>query len=77
MAGAHPDSGISEIDFSELRTRLDDPSLVILDVLPRESYASAHIAGAVNLPMSELAGRAAQLLPWRDREIAVYCASPT
>lgn len=67
----------SEISREELRRRLFDPSLVLLDVLPAESYRSQHIAGAISLPLAELPRRAGRLLPDRQAELAVYCAAFT
>lgn len=69
-----PLDGISR---EELYRRLGDPSLVVVDVLPKEAYNGGHIPGAINLPLAELAARAQAVLPSRTSEIAVYCASFT
>jgi rhodanese-related sulfurtransferase len=66
-----------EISREELYQRVGDASLQVVDVLPKEAYISEHIAGAVNLPLAELAERAPQVLPDLAREIAIYCASFT
>jgi rhodanese-related sulfurtransferase len=66
-----------EISREELRRRLRDSSLVVVDVLPEEAYRREHIPGAVNLPLAELSMRATDVLPDRAAEIAVYCASFT
>lgn len=68
---------IAEISYSEILARLRDPSLILLDVLPREAFAAAHIAGSISLPVSEVSRRARELLPNSAQEIAVYCASAT
>lgn len=65
------------ISFEELRARLSDHSLVVVDVLPAESYAARHIPGALNLPVADLPHRARALLPNPSAEIAVYCAAFT
>ena len=65
------------ISREELLQRLGDPSLIVVDVLPKEAYSSGHIQGAINLPLAELAMHAPQVLPNRATEIAVYCASFT
>ncbi len=75
LAGKQPE--FPEISRDELARRLGDPSLVIVDVLPRDSYEAAHIAGAVNLPLAELRERAREALPNRHAEIIVYCAKFT
>jgi rhodanese-related sulfurtransferase len=68
---------IPEISREELMRRLKSPSFKVIDVLPRESYASRHISGAISLPLDEIAHRARGLLPDLNAEIAVYCASQT
>ena len=57
--------------------RLDDPSLLLVDVLPHEAYAVEHIRGAVNLPLAEVEQRAPELLPDRNADIAAYCGKFT
>jgi rhodanese-related sulfurtransferase len=70
-------SDVPEISREELRSRLNDPSLTIVDVLPEASFVEAHIPGALSLPLEDLADRAPQLLQNRDAEIAVYCGQFT
>jgi rhodanese-related sulfurtransferase len=65
------------VTLNTLRARRSDPSVTILDVLSREVYATGHIPGAINLPVSEIQSRASELLPDRDREIIVYCGGYT
>ena len=47
---------------------------LLLDVRTRGEFASAHLPGAMNIPVQELGGRA-QELPPQDRSIVVYCRS--
>jgi rhodanese-related sulfurtransferase len=65
---------IPEISREELQRRLGDRSLIILDVLPLESFAAGHIPGALHLPFAQLADRAREVLPDLSSDIAVYCA---
>ena len=74
-AGKAPDS--PEVSRDELIRRLGDPSLVIVDVLPRDSYAAGHIPGALNLPLAEMRERAREVLPNPQAEILIYCAKFT
>jgi rhodanese-related sulfurtransferase len=60
-----------------MRASVRDPSVTILDVLSRESYAAAHLPGAVNIPLAELRSRAKAELPGTSRPVVVYCGSPT
>lgn len=68
---------VAEISRKEILSRLRDPSLVVLNVLPREAFVAAHISGSISLPVSEVIPRARELLPNSAQEIAVYCASVT
>lgn len=68
---------VPEISREELRQRLHDPTLTIVDALPAASFASAHIPGALHLPPELVGERARDLLPERTAEIVVYCGSLT
>jgi rhodanese-related sulfurtransferase len=70
-------SEVPEVSREELHRRLNDSSLTIVDVLPPASYAEAHIPGAINLPLEQLADHARELLPDPAAEIAVYCGQFT
>lgn len=70
-------AGLSEISREELQKRLRTNSLVLVDVLPAESYAAGHIPGAISLPFENLASRAAEVLSNRLAEIVVYCGKFT
>jgi rhodanese-related sulfurtransferase len=66
---------VPEISRAELRQRLHDPTLTIIDALPAASFAASHIPGALHLPPELVAERARDLLPDRNAEIVVYCGS--
>jgi len=68
---------LGDITREELLRRLHDPSLTIVDALPRASYEEGHIPGAINLPVAEVEARARTLLPDPAAEIVVYCAKFT
>jgi 3-mercaptopyruvate sulfurtransferase SseA len=70
-------SAMPEISREELRRRLHDSSLKIVDVLPETSYVEVHIPGALSLPLEQLANRARELLPDSAAEIVVYCGKFT
>ena len=65
------------IDRAEIVARRADPEFVLVDVLARVSYEEGHLPGALSLPLAEIEGRARAVLPDRDADIAVYCASGT
>jgi rhodanese-related sulfurtransferase len=60
------------IDRSQVRSMLAENAAQVVEVLPPEEYESAHIAGAISLPLSDLEARAAGVLD-RDRPVIVYC----
>jgi rhodanese-related sulfurtransferase/predicted transcriptional regulator len=65
---------LEAVDATELMERLNDGSVVVLDVRPEEEYRAGHIPGALSLPVHNLEV-ALQTLP-RDREIVAYCRGP-
>ncbi len=68
---------VPQISRDELVARLHDPSLTIVNVLPTEAWKAQRIHGSLSLPEADIAARAASVLPDRNVDIAVYCASPT
>ncbi len=77
LPASRADSDSADVSLDELTRRLHDPDVVILDVLPRESFDSGHIPGARSLPLAEVAARAPDMLPDRSQEIIAYCGGPT
>ncbi len=77
LIGSSQSSNIPEISREEIRQRLHDPALILVDVLPNDAYAAGHIPSALSLPLAEISTRAREVLPNRAAEIAVYCAKFT
>ncbi len=65
---------LEPIDRAELARRLDAGTVVLIDVRPAEEYAQGHIAGAVSVPLDELAAWARQAP--RRKQIVAYCRGP-
>ncbi len=72
-AGTARAAEVREISRDEIARRLDDPALLLVDVLPYEAYAAEHIRRALNLPLAEVEQRAPELLRDRNADIAAYC----
>jgi rhodanese-related sulfurtransferase/DNA-binding transcriptional ArsR family regulator len=70
--GARDD--LEAIDMEELRARLADDAVIVLDVRPAEEYRAGHIPGARSVPIADLE-QVLRDLP-RDREIVAYCRGP-
>lgn len=68
---------VPQISRGELIARLHDPTLTIVNVLAREAWQAQRIPGSLSLPLAEIPTRASVVLPDRNADIAVYCASPT
>lgn len=74
---AVPASGVPAISREDLVAALREDRVTLLDVLSPESFASAHLPNAINLPVADIARRAAALIPDRDAAIVTYCGGPT
>jgi rhodanese-related sulfurtransferase len=69
---------VKTISRTDLKQKIDrkDPFLLV-ETLPETAYHHAHLPGAINLPLDQLAHLASKLLPDKGADIVVYCASPT
>ena len=68
---------IPELSREDLVRGLRAGRITLVDVLSPESFAAMHIPGAINLPVVDLARRAAEVLPDRAAPIVTYCGGPT
>lgn len=66
---------VEPISSGELRRRLEaGEDVLLVDVRPRHEYEAGHIAGAVSIPLGDLAHRLDELPD--DLEIVAYCRGP-
>lgn len=65
---------LEPIATSELRKRLRDGEVTLIDVRPEAEYRAGHIAGALSVPLAQL-GRRLPEIPKR-REVIAYCRGP-
>jgi rhodanese-related sulfurtransferase len=66
------------ITREDLKAKIDrGDDFILVETLPAESYHLGHLPGAINLPPSEVAKRAYQVLPNLNADIVVYCARPS
>jgi rhodanese-related sulfurtransferase len=68
---------VPQISRDELVTRLNDPTLTIVNVLAHAAWVEKRIPRSMSLPLADIPRRAIWQLPNKDADIAVYCASPT
>ena len=66
---------ISRTELKEKMDRKDD--FVLVETLATATYDHAHLPGAINIPPDQVAALAPTLLPDKNADIVVYCASPT
>lgn len=66
--------GIENVDRQTLVSRLRSSEAILIDVRPREEYVAGHLAGAVSMPLDELAARLKELK--RGQEVVAYCRGP-
>ena len=65
---------LQAVSSNELRHRIDERSVVVLDVRPAVEYEAGHIHGARSIPITELRTRLKDLP--KNREIVAYCRGP-
>jgi len=65
---------LEPVPRKELLDRARDGLVTVLDVRPEEEYAAGHIAGAVNVPLSELERYLKDVNP--QQEVVAYCRGP-
>ncbi|RVX39183.1 rhodanese-related sulfurtransferase [Nonomuraea polychroma] len=63
------------ITRDELKAALG--TVTVVDTLGGDYYAQQHLPGAISLVESEVADRAAALLPDKDATIVTYCTNPS
>jgi rhodanese-related sulfurtransferase len=67
-------SKLRTITRDDLRARLRDGDVVVLDVRPETEYAAGHIRGAMSIPISDLKSRLGDIPDGAD--VVAYCRGP-
>lgn len=65
---------LEAVSREELMVLLNSDLVTVLDVRPEEEFALGHVPGAINIPVTELERRLADLP--KGREIVAYCRGP-
>lgn len=65
---------LEPVSREELLARIKDGLVTVLDVRPEDEFASGHLPGAINVPLSQLRKRLTEL-PERQ-EVIAYCRGP-
>jgi rhodanese-related sulfurtransferase len=61
----------TRIAIAELQGLIADGAQLV-EVLPEQEYAEAHLPGAINIPLKQLTAESAEVLD-RQRPVVVYC----
>ncbi|NUU64045.1 ArsR/SmtB family transcription factor [Paenibacillus agri] len=65
---------IQTLSLHEVLNKVEDGSIILLDVRPAEEFEAGHIPGAISVPMEELDTYLQGLS--KDTRIAAYCRGP-
>jgi len=65
---------LEQVRRDDLARRLADGDVIVIDVRPDAEYAAGHIAGAVSIPIEQLARRLRSLPA--DLDVVAYCRGP-
>jgi len=67
---------IATISRDELKQKIDHrDEFTLVDALPEETFQEGHLPGAINVPQQEVGRMAKKVIPDKEAEIVVYCAS--
>jgi rhodanese-related sulfurtransferase/DNA-binding MarR family transcriptional regulator len=67
-------SQLRTITRDDLRERLRDGDVVVLDVRPEAEYAAGHVRGAISIPIRDLKSRLGDIPD--GAEVVAYCRGP-
>lgn len=70
----HERRSLEAVDSAALASRIREGNVLVLDVRPRNEYASGHIAGARSIPLAELEAHLDELA--RGGDVVAYCRGP-
>ncbi len=65
---------LEPVTADELRRRMREDAVTVIDVRPEVEYLAGHIPGALSVPLERLEARLADLPP--DRPVVAYCRGP-
>lgn len=64
------------ISRHELKNKIErKDTFLLVETLPATTYQHVHLPGAINLPPDQVRDLAPRVLPDKDGDIVVYCAS--
>lgn len=73
-APAAPVAQRGSVDVAGLKSVVDGGPALVVDVRTPEEFATGHVPGARNIPVSALPDRLAELADARDKDVYLICA---
>ncbi|WP_404328187.1 ArsR/SmtB family transcription factor [Mesobacillus maritimus] len=70
----NPHFELQGLSLPELKCRMENGEVLLLDVRPKEEYEVAHIPGALSVPIEELEEKLASLPT--NLDVVAYCRGP-
>ena len=65
---------VATISRDELKKKLDrKEKVVLLEILPEDTYRRSHLPGAKMLPLDKVRETAPKLVPDKNAEVITYC----
>lgn len=65
---------LEPVSLAELRRRVREGDVTVIDVRPEDEYRSGHIPEALSIPVAQLKRRLAEIP--KNREVVAYCRGP-
>ncbi|WP_025686540.1 ArsR/SmtB family transcription factor [Paenibacillus maysiensis] len=65
---------VQTLTMDEVREKINNDSIILVDLRPKEEYDMDHIAGAISMPMEELDALIKEIP--KNTEIIAYCRGP-
>lgn len=66
--------GLEGVTLPELKNRMGNGEVLLLDVRPKEEFEESHIAGAISIPIEELKEKISTLPD--NYDVVAYCRGP-
>lgn len=66
---------VPQVKAASIKTKMDDRSVIFLDVRTKEEFSRGGLPGSINIPVDEVVSKVEQVLPNKEVETYVYCLS--
>jgi rhodanese-related sulfurtransferase len=68
-------SDLPSVSPKEASAMFNDKKAIIVDVREDNEWKEGHIAGAIHIPLAQVAGRLSELAHYKDSNVVVQCRS--